>query len=236
MIAVFGSSTPTAVKDALQRRGYRLFPLPPHPALPSPVSTHPDLLLFFLPDAILTTESYLAVAGEALTSLSSFCSLPIRVTDRDLTARYPGDVPLNAVTVGETLICNPKCVAKEIADAYPSQIHVKQGYTKCSVVPVGAHALITQDPSIAGQAKQHGFDVLQISPEGIVLPGFPYGFPGGASCRSVNGNNGTIYFCGSLSRHPDGDAIRDFCERHGVRAESLTMEPLSDVGTIFLIE
>jgi hypothetical protein len=69
-------------------------------------------------------------------------------------------------------------------------------------------------------------------PEGVIeLDGYGYGFIGGACAMFDN----TLYFCGNIELHPDFEAIRDFCEAHGVALCSLSDGKLYDVGGILFI-
>ena len=88
---------------------------------------------------------------------------------------------------------------------------------------------------IAEAAKACGTEVLQIALGHVTLPGYDTGFIGGAASFAPYHSTDEILFCGSLDLHPDGDAIRAFCHRHGLRAVSLSPDRLYDLGTVFLI-
>jgi hypothetical protein len=60
-------------------------------------------------------------------------------------------------------------------------IDVKQGYTKCSVLPVSNNAFITDDISIYNQCVSFGIDVLYVGKGDVSLPGYNYGFIGGCA-------------------------------------------------------
>ena len=97
------------------------------------------------------------------------------------------------------------------------------------------NALITADSSIATAAGRFGIEVLQIAQGAIRLVGYDYGFIGGCASFSPYKTTDTIFFCGDVSLHPNAESIRDFCIRHGYRTHSLGKDPLTDVGTLFLI-
>ena len=110
-------------------------------------------------------------------------------------------------------------------------IHTNQGYTKCSVAVVSENAVITADKSIGSACRSFGIDVLTVCEGHVSLPPYDYGFIGGAS--GIKDDN--VYFCGSLDRHPDGERIKEFSEKHGKAAISLSDGGLQDVGTLFFI-
>ena len=112
---------------------------------------------------------------------------------------------------------------------------VRQGYAKCSVIPVGEDGLVTADHSIAKQAKQRGLDVLQIEATPIVLPGYDTGLIGGACSFAPYGSTKDLFFCGDLETHPNATEIFEFAAEHGMRVLSLCDGPLIDLGTVFII-
>ena len=236
MLAVVDCRIPDSVASGLIALGYHPLRLPPHPSLPTPIASHPDMLLFFAPDAILCTVSYARIAHKELQQISMHLQKPIVTIDEDYGSMYPHDVLLNAAVVGRHLLCNPKSVSATPLSIYAESIvAVRQGYTKCATLPVGKNALITADPSIATAAGRFGIEVLQIAQGAIRLVGYDYGFIGGCASFSPYKTTDTIFFCGDVSLHPNAESIRDFCIRHGYRTHSLGKDPLTDVGTLFLI-
>lgn len=236
MLAVLDCRAPDEAEAALIEYGYRILRLPPHPRLPAPVASHPDMLLFFAPHAILCTQSYARIAQQELKQISNHLNLPLCTIKEDYGARYPNDVLLNAASVGDYLLCFPQAIASELTKYYKNHIlPVRQGYTKCSTLPIGKHALITEDPSIFKTAACIGLDVLRISSGHIQLNGYDYGFIGGCASFSPYEKTDTVYFCGDLSSHPDDASITAFCKRHGFHVRSLGTFPLTDIGTMFLI-
>lgn len=236
MIAILDERSPTPAIRSLERLGYEPILLPPSRSLPAPIASHPDALLFFAPDAILCEKSYLSLAKELLFRISQAAGKPLRSVDASLGADYPSDVLFNACPLGKHLFCHPSATAKEIRthSAY-SAIPVRQGYVKCSTLPVGKNALISADPSILAAARAHGIDALQISAGSIVLDGYDYGFIGGCASLTPYADTDTVYLCGDPDTHPDGAEIQEFCRLHGVTLHALCDGPLTDVGTIFLI-
>lgn len=68
-----------------------------------------------------------------------FGDTKIAVSASNFSTNYPDDVALNAVIIGKNIICNKKHTDKYIieyaTDNNLNIIDVKQGYSKCSVVP-----------------------------------------------------------------------------------------------------
>ena len=235
MLAIINHTFPYEAEESLLRFGHRTLRLPPHPNLPTPVASHPDMILFFAPDAIFCTKSYYGIATRELEEISSVYDAPIRYIEKEYGNAYPHDVLLNALPLGQFLFCNTKTVAKELLSLELTPCHVNQGYTKCSTLPLGNKAMITSDASIAEAAKKHGIDVLQIREGYISLSGYNYGFLGGCASFAPHGEIDTVFFCGDISQHPDAPKIEYFCNVHGKSIINLSGIGLCDIGTIFMI-
>ena len=237
MLAILDSRAPRAICKALEARGHRILAMPPHPHLPSPVCAHPDMLFHFGKHSIFTTKGYYETAKAYLEEIARICHKSIVTTKQEVGDSYPKDVLLNAAELGEHLFCFQKATAREILLEYPEDkiLSVRQGYAKCSILPVSERALITQDPSIALVAQKNGFEVLRITPGAIHLPGYDTGLIGGAASAVPYGEWEEIYFCGDLDTHPDGNTIRDFCQAHHKTVTEVKGLPLTDVGTLFFI-
>ena len=235
MLAITNHTFPKEAEETLARLGHRTLRLPPHPNLPLPVASHPDMLLFFARDAILCTKSYYEIATQELEEISVTFGAPIRYIEKEYEGKYPHDVLLNALPLGKHLFCNTKTVTRELLSLESTPCHVNQGYTKCSALPVGDNALITSDASIATAAKECGIDVLQICAGHISLSGYDYGFIGGCASFAPRGGMNTVFFCGDSSQHPDAKTIECFCKTHGLSIVNLSNNSLCDVGTIFMI-
>lgn len=236
MLAVVDYRISPQAKGALERMGHLVLALPPHPSLPVPVSAHPDMLLFFASDCIFCTKSYQSIAKNELERLYEYTKKPLCTVEGVVSECYPNDILLNAAPIGKRLFCNVAHTARELA-AHPAYeiVNVRQGYAKCSTLPVGEHALITEDASIARAAQQTGLDVLQVESRAVTLKGYDTGFLGGAASFSPYVSIPQILFCGNLDRHPNSSEIRQFCNSHGIEPISLSNEALTDVGTIFLL-
>ena len=236
MLAVIDSRAPIEAVRALRQLGHEICMLPALPALPKPVSGHPDMLLFFAPDHILCSPAYAAIARFELSRIAAYCEKPIRVTEQDVCAVYPHDILLNALPIGDRLFCHREMTARELtALTCYRPLHVRQGYSKCAAIPIGDDALITSDSSIARAARGDGVEVQEVSCGGILLPGYDTGLIGGAASFAPYGGINEILFCGDLNTHPDVAAIDLFCRAHGKETVSLCSGQLTDVGTIFLI-
>lgn len=149
------------------------------------------------------------------------------------TCNYPDDIAYNVKVIEDKVFHNFK-YTDSIVNKFISGmklINVSQGYSGCSICSVCDRGIITADRTIAKKAIENGIDALLITPGSIILPGFDYGFIGGASFFLEN----TVYFFGSISNHPDYEEIIDFCKSHGAEISILGDEPLTDYGSAVVV-
>jgi len=153
-----------------------------------------------------------------------------------LSARYPADIAYNVLCVGNTAFAlwnkTDRQICRLAEKQGVSRITVAQGYARCSTLPVG-DGIISADPSICHAAKSAGLKVLTVSPGHILLPGYDYGFIGGASGLF---EDDTVAFFGDPDTHPEGLFIRDFIKKQGCKLLDVPKRPLVDIGTILRID
>ena len=231
---IIDKRAPEAVKESLTEMGYSLIQMPPHPALPAPVSAHPDMLLFIADRQVFCHADYKEIAKAEFAEIADM-GYDIVTTTEAIGAKYPSDVLFNALRLGEHIYGKADSISeliKEYARTSNIALHsVKQGYAKCSVCKVGERAAITSDTTIYKAMRADSYDVLLISAGHIGITEYDTGFIGG--CSGCDGAR--VYFSGNIDLHPDGTSITRFCEEHGMCAVSLSNEPLFDVGSLFFL-
>ncbi len=154
-----------------------------------------------------------------------------------LTSAYPDNAAMCAVVLDGFLIHRLDSTAAEILEYCRERglrpLNVRQGYARCSCVPVDGKSLITPDPGIYGALSQvPELSVLKIREGHVRLPGYPWGFLGGASGRVGD----EIVFNGDLSVHPDFPLIRDFIASRGLGVRFFPGRELTDIGSIIETE
>ncbi len=216
---------PVWLKEAFLRYGVELTEVGICNALQTPVAHHIDMMALLFSDRIMLTP-------ETENLKSYFQGKGIVITDKHLSTNYPGEVLLNAVVLSDYIICNTNTVAEEILafakEEGKTVIHVNQGYTKCAVCVVSDAAIITEDESIYESCKDK-LDVLLIKKGEVELPGYEYGFIGGAAALIDD----SVYFFGNIEAHPNYTAIHEFVRKHNKKTVSLSStEKLLDIGGI----
>ena len=233
--AITSAALPQKCRDFLEGLGFSVIALPSFEKLARPVASHPDMLLFF-GDKIFCHSEYYAKNAPTLELISRLSCLGIVTTDEKISDKYPCDILFNALPLGKYVFCKAESVSRLIKDYAERNalelVNTRQGYARCSVCKVSENAIITADTGIYESARARGIDSLLISEGNIDIDGYSYGFIGGTS--GVFGD--TVYFCGDLSSHPDGEKIKSFCKSHEKNAVSLSDGKLYDVGTLFFFE
>ena len=145
---------------------------------------------------------------------------------------YPDNAKYNAVCMGKYFVhrldITGKDLLMEVRHRRKILIDVQQGYTKCNMVVLHDHAAITSDLGIAKALEATDIDILVVSPQHVLLKGFPYGFIGGTSGKIGN----RLIFHGNLEAHPDFDKMKKFIGEHHCRLVYFKEFELEDIGSI----
>jgi len=222
-IALIDPKMPKEAKEKLKRLNYYVLEAFLHKKLQKSIKGHSDMMLFKYGKKVIHEPSLESIA-DLLRENGYECIKGERIT----SSKYPKDVIYNACNVSRNIIHYKGKIEKNIKAFKCRYIPVKQGYAKCSIVPVDNRSIITSDIDIKNAWEKNGGIVQLIRPGHIRLPGYNTGFIGGAS----GVNDKTIFFVGNLDAHPDGSLIRDFIEKRHKNIIELYKGPLYDVGTV----
>lgn len=236
MLCIHSCEIPDEYLKALEAivPGAKLVPLKRHTAVYRAIQAHPDIFGFQLSsDTIICSPHMLST----LKRDTGAGSIKKHISASSPATPYPKAAILNAALIGKMLIHNSRITDRAIIEhcrqGKVTSLHVKQGYARCSVVPVGKKALITSDGGIAKAACSAGLDVLRVRPGHVNLPYKKSGLLGGAS--GILPDAGVI-FLGDLTKHPDHDKISLFFMRHGVSVSHMPGLELFDAGSLFFLK
>ena len=151
-----------------------------------------------------------------------------------LNKNYPENISLNAYITPNYLIHNLNFTDKEIINYCKTkkQIHIKQGYSKCSILPLREKVVITSDMGIYKTLIKENFDVLLIPFGDIELPGLNYGFIGGVG-GMISSNS--MAFFGSLEKYAFCDEVKKFLYKYDIKPIYLRDSKLFDRGSLLLL-
>lgn len=201
------------------------------PGLPPPVSSHPDMQMLIPAEGVIVHAPNLDLfLADQLKNLG-FELVPGEKTPG---GSYPSDVPYNVAVVGRHAFLNTRHadgkVIQWLKKTGKTISHVNQGYAKCSVCILNEEAIITSDPGISDAARGQNIDVLFIPPQrSISLPGYDYGFIGGATGLL---SGGRLAFCGDVNSLESSETIIAFLEKHGITPVSLGTGAVRDLGSL----
>lgn len=203
---------------------------PEIPCLPASMQRHADLQICHL------GGKYILAAPEVFPfyekQLSPF-GFSVLCGETHIQSTYPGDAAYTVARIGNAAIHNPEItdpVALRFFKKHDiSFIPVRQGYAKCAIVPVDETSFITADHGIARAARKAGFSVLEILPGGVKLPGFLYGFLGGAAGKTAPD---TLFCTGKISTHPSYSKIEKFLHERGIKIEEGSIPISIDIGSV----
>ena len=229
-----------ACERGLMRLGFSPLRLPPSPALPAAIASHPDTLFAKIGNELITSADYFETAPYVFSELrEKHPSLKLSFTSDTFGKKYPSDCPFNSFTLRGKLYARGGSISENVLRAASEQgilhIDVKQGYAACTTLRFesseGAYA-ITADKGMARLLRQNGALVTEIENGGISLPPYEYGFIGGACGVREN----KIYFLGDIYKHPSAEKIVGAITDAGFEAISLSDEALFDGGGLIFID
>lgn len=217
--------------NSLSEMGYNVIKTPKLDCVYNEICGHADIMLHPL------CENKIVVCSEAIEYLKD--KLPefeLVIGTGKLSPTYPFDIAYNAARVGRHVFCNEKYTDKTILNYYYEHgfnvINVKQGYAKCSICVISDNAIISSDKGICREALKYGIDALEITNKQIKLPGFEYGFIGGATGLIPNQ---ALIVNGDINYLKDSERIIKFCEKYNLKIISLSFDAPVDIGSIIFI-
>lgn len=217
--------------DALHKLGTEVFVLKSNSKIQKPVQSHADMTVLHLGGRDFL--SYDHEVARKLNNMGANCRIPQKEQHKD----YPQDIAVNALIINDFVVCSTKYCADEIVDYATVNgmkiINTSQGYARCSVAVIDEKSVITADKDIAAKMSGEGFDVLQIRPGHISLPGYNYGFIGGC-CGKIDKDK--IIFCGDVNTHPDAEKIIQFIESRNIEIITVGSGQLYDFGGLVSID
>lgn len=220
-------------KNTLRNLGFKTLLVPKETELYPAIDGHVDIQI-----AIIDNEKRLLVINPNLpvefkNHLKEYNINYIEAAN-SLSNKYPNNIRLNAFITKEFLIHNLKYTDEEILNSCHNKklINIKQGYSKCSILPIKEKVIITNDSGIHKKLCKENFDILLLPYGDIVLSDFEYGFIGGTGGMI---SNDTLAFFGSLDYYRYGNKVKEFLAKHNVKPLYLKEGKLIDRGSLFVL-
>ena len=236
-ICIVDERMPSEAKRRLTLEGFYIIEAKPDKRLPSPLSSHPDMLFFFHEKTLISSAEYCEDYPFIFEDLSRLIpGLTIKLTGDVFGKKYPSDAIFNALVIGDKIFLKEDSASESVI-AYAKErglkiCKTKQGYPACTTLALTKNSAITADEGIKKALTAEGIDVTLIENGDISLPPYEYGFIGGASGVYKD----KLYFIGDVELHRDGEKIKEAAKSHGLTPISLGAFPLCDLGKIIFIE
>jgi len=229
MLILADSKMPSAAKIKLQDYG-EIVEFATHGITYEAISGHPDI--FFCP-----TPMGLIVAPNLPEKYFMFLNKHgINYTTGQLPVgkQYPESARYNALFACEKMIHNPDSSDPAIQKLNPKAqiIRIKQGYTRCNLIPLPNNTFITSDRGIEKTLKLQQFEILFVDPGCVKLESFEHGFIGGACGFHEN----TLFVCGSLEYLKEKKLIKEYTDRACVQIIELFDGQPIDIGTLLFLQ
>ncbi len=215
----------------LESLGIKVFSSHENLSVSKPLSKHADMQIVKISDKtyICAPECY-----EYYKKIFKNFSCNLICGNTYLSSNYPCDIAYNIVVGEKYAVHNFKYTDITVKENLNKKtlINVSQGYCACNICALPNDSFISADAGVIKALSEYDVSFLQISQGNILLPGFDYGFFGGASF--MIGNN-TLAINGNIHTHPDFNAITEFCTKQNINVISLSTDKIMDIGSAIFI-
>jgi hypothetical protein len=193
------------------------------------ISGHPDIFFCQTPETLIISPS---LPGKYLNKILEL-NIPCNLGNQACISQHPGSVHYNAAVNDSYLVHRLEYTDPIILQNCHTlkKIPVKQAYTRCNMLLLKEDHYITSDIGISRNLQRSGLAGIFVSPQGILLPGFPNGFIGGA----MGVLHDKVFMTGSLSHFSEGKKVRKFLEDLDYEVIELYQGPLFDGGGILFM-
>lgn len=230
MYIIIAGNIARDIQIELLNLGFAVIPTLQNTNVLKPLHYHPDMQLSLVGSTLVCEPSMYRFYSQSLkgSGISIVCG------KKETQCNYPADVAYNIKVIENSVFHNFRYTDPVLLKLIKGHqlIDVSQGYSGCSICRAGRNAIITSDTVIHAAAMSNGIDSLLISPGHISLPGFDYGFVGGASFW----HDKRVYFFGDVTKHPDYIRMEEFCRKHGSSICILGTGELFDYGSAFTFD
>ncbi|MBE6053034.1 MAG: hypothetical protein E7212_03825 [Clostridium sartagoforme] len=233
MICFIDYRTTQKERDTLTSLNLKIIEIPKCTNLYEAINGHADIQLNILDKKSKKVIINRNISEDFKKTLLNF-DIKYIESEKSLDSTYPNDIILNALILDDYFIHNLNYSDKNLLHNQTNKtlINVKQGYTRCSCLPISEKAIITSDIGIYNTLSKHDFDILLLPPGDIILNGLNYGFIGGTGGLI---NNDTIAFFGSLNHYKYGEEVKSFLKKYNIKPIYLSDNKLYDRGSLLVI-
>lgn len=209
-------------KEFLDKNNYSWIETIPSPNLDPRIADHPDLSIFPLDDKFMVIDKNLVDYYKRYIKISNI------IDGEVVSPSYPKDSIYNVYKTSNYYIHNDvteKNIELFMNENNYKHLFVKQGYTRCSIIPM-KDKILTSDYGIYKALKEK-IEVVLLEEESIPLDGFSKGFLGGCCGFFEN----TLLFNGNIEKLQNYELIRDEALKSNIKIVYPSCD-LLDTGSI----
>lgn len=229
MLIVVDKKIPNSAKEKLSELG-ELFELKSSGIVYPEISGHPDIFMCQTSNGLIVAPN----APDELIAVLNKNKISFKFGQKNLAAKYPETSYYNAVSNSNIFIHNLSFTDSYLLSAVEEQkkISVNQGYCRCNLLALDTGNFVCSDSGILKTLKNNNYNVFFVSPKKIRLPGFSYGFFGGATGIYHD----KVFLIGSLNFLEEGRDLKKWLESQNYQIIELYNGPLFDGGSIIFLE
>lgn len=233
MVAFIDYRTTKTEKNSLSKLNIDFIEVPKNPILYDAIDGHVDIQLNIIDKKEKKIIIHKDMNNSFIQKLKLYNINYIK-SFNSLIEKYPGDIILNAAILDDDIIHNFKYTDKNLISymTHKNFINIKQGYSKCSILPVRKKAIITNDKGIYDTLKNNDYDILLLPPGDILLPNLNYGFIGGVGGKI---SENSLAFFGNLDYYKYGKEVKDFLSKYDIKPVYLREGKLIDRGSLICL-
>lgn len=215
--------------------GYEIIKVKKSEGIYSEISSHTDIFCVKINDTVIS-------------QVNTFdCNLNNKyrfLTGDNVGNSYPYCAKYNVCIVDNYAIHNLDITDNTVLNVLKEKgyklINVKQGYSRCSILPLGNMACVTSDMGIYNVLVKNNFDVLYLDPSDLDIKLFDSygeystmsGFIGG--CSTVL--NDTVIFFGDLDKFKCKDKLLEFLNSKGFKVKDFKNMDIIDYGSCIFLD
>lgn len=214
--------------------GYEIVKVKKNSNLYNEISSHTDIFCVKIDDTVISSLDIFALIESKYTFLKG----------DNVGNSYPDCAKYNVCVIDNYAIHNfditDKVVLNVLYEKGYNLINVRQGYSRCSILPLGDKSCITSDKGIYNILIKNDFDVLYLEPNELDIKLFSVsgeystmsGFIGG--CSAVL--NDTVIFFGDLDRFKCKDKLLSFLHNKGFKVKYFKDMDVIDYGSCIFLD
>lgn len=214
---------------------YELIKVKKHDQVYNEISSHTDIFCTKIDDTVIYEKNAIS---------SKINSKYICKYGDNVENSYPKVAAYNVCIIDNYAIHNLAITDKKILEILNSKkynlINVKQGYSRCSILPLNNKCCITSDKGIYNELIKNNFDVLYIDPSELDIKLFSSdkvyskmsGFIGG--CSTVMGD--IVIFFGDLDKFKCKEKLVNYINSKGFKAKDFKNMDVIDYGSCIFLD